>query len=225
MFDRIASTYDLTNLILSLGIDRLWRRRMMRELPDRDGLRVLDVATGTGDVALALIKRSCVDSVVGLDVSEEMLKIAKRKIEKRHREHAITLVHGDALDLPFLDASFDAVTIAFGIRNVTDVSKALQEMQRVVKSGGRVLILEFSLPASPLIKKLHLFYLRKVVPTVGKIISGNAPAYRYLNKTIETFTYGEQFSQLVQQAGFQKVRAYPLTFGVAMLYIGEKKGV
>ncbi|MFH1712113.1 MAG: bifunctional demethylmenaquinone methyltransferase/2-methoxy-6-polyprenyl-1,4-benzoquinol methylase UbiE [Patescibacteria group bacterium] len=222
LFDKIATKYDLNNRILSFGIDGFWRRRMLKALPDRRGLRVLDVATGTGDVALKLINNQHIDSVVGLDISEGMLKVAKEKIEAKNRQHDVTLVHGSVLEMPFLDESFDAVTISFGIRNVTDVEKSLKEMRRVLRAHGRVLILEFSLPPAKLVRKLHFFYLQKIVPIIGKLISGEKAPYEYLNQSIETFPYGIEFGKMVKDAGFDAVEIRPMTLGIATLYIARK---
>jgi len=214
LFDRIAATYDTVNRILSLGIDGLWRRRVVRSLPSG---KVLDLATGTGALALAMARKEGVE-VTGLDLSEGMLEVARR----RTANVPITLIHGDAQDLPVEDQAFDATTIAFGIRNVPDVPRALTEMHRVLRPGGRALILEFSLPSNPVVRAVHCFYLRHVLPRVGGWVSGDREAYRYLNTTIEAFPYGEDFLSLVRDAGFTECSATPLTFGIATLYEGRR---
>lgn len=222
MFDRIAHRYDFLNHFLSLNRDKAWRKRLAARLPDRDNLEVLDLATGTADQLLTLFAGGRVKSGVGLDPAEKMLEIGRRKIKERKLYDQIVLKNGSAEQIPCEDNAFDAVSISFGIRNVTDVPLALEEMRRVLKTNGRALILEFSLPRNRIIKKLYLFYFRKVLPRLGGLISGDAHAYRYLNETAESFPYGRQFCDLMRQAGFENVTARPLTFGVATLYTGDK---
>lgn len=210
LFDRIATTYDRVNRVLSFGVDSLWRKQVVRRLPRG---AILDLACGTGELALAIAEKEGVQ-VTGLDLSEGMLEVARRRTDG----HGITLIHGDAQQLPLPEASFDATTIAFGIRNVPDVPAALAEMHRVLRPGGQALILEFSLPTNRLVRALHCFYLRHILPRVGGWISGDREAYRYLNTTIESFPYGEDFLALVRGAGFSECRATPLTLGIATLY-------
>ncbi len=214
LFDRIATTYDTVNRVLSFGIDSLWRKKVVQRLPQG---AILDLACGTGELALAIAEKEGVE-VTGLDLSEGMLEVARRRTEG----HSITLIHGDAQELPLPEASFDATTIAFGIRNVPDVPAALAEMHRVLRPGGRTLILEFSLPANRLVRAFHCFYLRHILPRVGGWISGDREAYRYLNTTIESFPYGEDFLSLVREAGFSECSATPLTLGIATLYEGRR---
>ncbi len=223
MFDRIAYRYDLLNRLLSFGQDIRWRNKLARMLPDRPHLKVLDVATGTGDVILSLFEKNRnVFQAVGVDMSEKMLEIGRRKMHENHLDKVVEMRLGDAAKLPFEDDQFDAVTIAFGIRNVYDVDQALQEMLRVLKPGGRALILEFSLPAQSLIRNAYLLYFRHVLPKVGGVISGDPYAYQYLNKTVETFPYGDEFCAMMEANGFQNVKARPLTLGVATIYQGDK---
>lgn len=226
MFDRIAHRYDLLNRLLSMGTDVRWRRKMNRRIPEGAGLQVLDLATGTADVLIAM-DRACpqVTSGVGLDMSGGMLKYGQEKLVRLGLDGKFQLVRGDATCLGLESASFDAVTISFGIRNVLDVSQGLAEMRRILKPGGRALILEFSLPANRLFRALYLFYFRNVLPRIGALISGDSYAYRYLNETVETFPYGEDFCQLMRAAGFEQVTATPLTFGIASLYQGERGAV
>jgi len=222
MFDRIAPSYDLLNRLLSLRRDVAWRRRLARLLPEGDGLRVLDLATGTGDVLLALLTaRRPAARGVGLDPAAGMLERAASKLAARHLEHRAMLVRGDGARLAFRDASFDAVTIAFGIRNVADVPAVLAEMRRVLRPGGRALILEFSLPRQTAVRGAYLLYFRHVLPTLGGWFSGDAAAYRYLNRSVEAFPHGDAFCALMREAGFRAVRAHPLTFGIATIYQGE----
>lgn len=223
MFDRIAPRYDLLNRLLSFRRDVAWRNAMARHLPDRDHMLVLDLATGTGDQLLALRKRcDRISRGIGMDMSEGMLAFGREKIRDRGLTGQLELRTGDATDIPLPDATFDALTMSFGIRNVVDVPKALREMVRVLKPGGRALILEFSLPANRVVRAGHLFYLRRVLPAVGALVSGDGYAYRYLNQTIETFPYGEAFCSLMREAGFASAIPHPLTFGVATIYQGDK---
>jgi demethylmenaquinone methyltransferase / 2-methoxy-6-polyprenyl-1,4-benzoquinol methylase len=220
MFDLIASKYDLLNRLLSFGIDKWWRLRLGRQLPKTSNLSILDIATGTGDVGLSFLRHQGkrIDKIVGLDLSEEMLAVAKEKI----KSEKMTVITGDATDLPLEDASFDATSIAFGIRNVPDVAKALREMYRVVKPGGVSLVLEFSLPRFFLVRWVYLAYFRYVLPTVGGLVSGNKGAYSYLNKSVEAFPDGDDFAALMRDAGFASVSITSLSFGIASIYRGEK---
>ncbi|MCH9025111.1 MAG: bifunctional demethylmenaquinone methyltransferase/2-methoxy-6-polyprenyl-1,4-benzoquinol methylase UbiE [candidate division Zixibacteria bacterium] len=223
MFDRIASRYDLVNRLLSFGQDIRWRKKLAKLLPERQSQSILDLATGTGDVLLSLVKYSKnIKYGIGLDMSAKMLAEARRKLPHSVLSENLSLLRGDATSIPCCDSSFDVVTIAFGIRNVTDVKKSLSEMHRVLNNSGKVLILEFSLPPNILIRKLHLFYLRYLLPAIGGLISGDKEAYQYLNRTIETFPYGSEFLKLMDEAGFKSTKAHPLTFGVATIYEGEK---
>lgn len=223
MFDRIAHRYDLLNRLLSGGTDVRWRKTMNRRIPDGKDLRVLDLATGTADVLIAM-ERACknVASGVGLDMSGGMLKYGQQKLVSMGLDQKFRLVRGDATCLGLDEKQFDAVTISFGIRNVLDVNQGLEEMHRILKPGGRALILEFSLPANRPFRAAYLFYFRHVLPRLGALISGDSYAYRYLNETVETFPYGEDFCQLMRNAGFEDVTATPLTFGIASLYQGER---
>lgn len=223
MFDRIAHRYDLLNRLLSMGTDVGWRKRLNRRIPAKSELHVLDLATGTADVLISM-NGACaqVASGVGLDMSGGMLKYGQIKLNKLGLNQKFRLVRGDATCLGLRSEQFDAVTISFGIRNVLDVPAALQEMRRILKPGGRALILEFSLPANRPFRALYLFYFRNILPRIGALISGDSHAYRYLNETVETFPYGEDFCALMRSAGFEKVTATPLTFGIASLYEGER---
>lgn len=217
MFDELSPVYDRINRILSFGMDRHWRARVAAFLPPQKNLKILDLATGTGDQALALIKsHASIHSIIGIDLSEAMLEIAKRKIPSK-----MQFVHADAEKLPFKTMSFDATTFSFGIRNVSDPSKSLKEIYRVLKPKGKSLILEFSLPPQP-IRAFFLFYLRFVLPLVGGFFSKNTAAYRYLNQTIERFPSGKDFCFLMKEAGFVRLRQIPMNLGSVTLYIGEK---
>ncbi|UCC44995.1 MAG: bifunctional demethylmenaquinone methyltransferase/2-methoxy-6-polyprenyl-1,4-benzoquinol methylase UbiE [Candidatus Zixiibacteriota bacterium] len=222
MFDRIAHRYDLLNHLLSANRDVAWRQRMADFLPQGDSLNVLDLATGTADQLLALYNSGRVKSGIGLDLSEKMMAIGREKIAKRELSDRLSLQKGDAEEIPLNDESFDAVSISFGIRNVTDVNKALREMYRVLRPNGRALILEFSIPRSRLIRYWYLFYFRFIMPVIGGLVSGDDSAYRYLNETVETFPYGKDFCRLMSDAGFNDVKREELTFGIASIYCGEK---
>ncbi len=220
MFNEISSSYDWVNRILSFGIDRRWRKRLLSHLPKKKDLRLLDLATGTGDQLLSLLKSGKIGDAVGIDLAEEMLSIGRKKIIAQGYGDQVRMQVGSATKIPSEDSLFDCVTISFGIRNVQ--GDCLPEIYRVLKPKGKVLILEFSLPKNRIIRVLHLFYLRHILPFVGGLISGKRSAYRYLNKTIESFPYGDQFLARMERSGFIKLKAIPLTFGVATLYIGVK---
>ncbi len=223
MFDRIAHRYDLLNRMLSFGQDILWRNRVAKSLADKSDQMVLDLATGTCDLLFAMEKTGKIKYGLGIDVSAGMLKHGQEKINERQLSDKLKLKQGDACSIPEEDNSWDAVTISFGIRNVLDVSKALSEMYRVLKSGGRVIILEFSLPQNAIIKGGYLFYFRNILPFVGGFISGDSYAYKYLNETVETFAYGQEFAKLMQDAGFDDIDIKEQTFGIASIYTGIKK--
>lgn len=223
MFDRIAPRYDLLNRMLSMGTDVRWRRRLTKCLPAGERLELLDLATGTADQAISLVRSDArIKAATGLDLAEQMLAVGRTKIERLGLTGKIRLGTGDAVKIPEPDARFDVATISFGIRNVIDVSAALAEMKRVLKPGGRALILEFSTPASPVFRPIYLFYLRNILPHIGALLSGDRNAYRYLNQTIETFPSGDAFCELMREVGFRNVRHIPLSFGIATIYQGDR---
>jgi len=222
MFDRIAPRYDLLNRLLSGRRDIAWRRSLAAFIKELGDVSVLDVATGTGDVLLTIFdKCKNVTHGTGLDPAVKMLEIAQKKTKQKGLSDKIEYICGDALKLPFEDNIFDVVTIAFGIRNVTDVVLALREMFRVLKTGGQVLILEFSLPSNGFLRWCYLKYFRYILPILGSIISGDKKAYKYLNTTVETFPYGREFCSIMEKAGFENVAAKPLTCGIATIYTGQ----
>lgn len=221
MFDRIADRYDLLNRLLSFRRDVAWRKKMLTYLPDRRPLDILDIATGTADQLLSFARiDGLMSNGVGIDMSEEMLAVGRRKIADRGLDQSLTLKTGDAMHVPFPDQSFDTVTISFGIRNVLDIEAGIAEMARVLRPGGTALILEFSTPVNRLFRPLYLVYLRHVLPILGGLISGEYKAYKYLNRTIETFPYGEDFCELMRRNGFAQAKPHPLTFGIATIYEG-----
>ena len=222
IFDRIAHRYDLLNRLLSFGRDIAWRKKVARLLPERDNLTLLDLATGTADLLFSLCENGTrIGSAVGLDMSAEMLTLAGTKLQKKQPSQPCLFLRSDAQSLPFPDRSFDVVTIAFGIRNIPDVNLALREMTRILKPGGRAIVLEFSLPRNTFVRSGYLFYFRHILPRIGGLISGDSKAYKYLNETVETFPYGRDFCDLMEQAGMNDVNSYTLTFGVATIYTGD----
>ena len=224
MFDEIAGKYDLLNRLLSLGQDEPWRQQIRKCLPSKNIYDILDIATGTGDVILSLVKDNpAIHTAYGVDLAEGMLEIAKTKVKAAGLQSKITLQKADAQALPFLEQTFDAVTISFGIRNIPDLRLALLEMYRVLKKDGRVIILEFSLPQNVLIRVGHWFYINLFVPLLGYLVSGHNSAYRYLAQTIETFPYGDRFCRILKQMGFVNVQSKTLMGGVATVYWADKK--
>ena len=222
MFNRISRRYDLLNRLLSARRDIVWRKKCARMLPKRSGLRVLDLATGTADLLLALLKeRPDIALAAGLDPAMEMLKIGQDKCRKKNT--AVSFINGDAQMQPLKSGSVDIITMAFGIRNVANIEAAFREMHRVLADRGRLLILEFSLPTNRLIRRIYLLYFRRILPFIGGLISGDRQAYQYLNRTVEDFPYGEAFKQKLVAAGFTNTKALPLTFGIASIYSAEKQ--
>jgi demethylmenaquinone methyltransferase/2-methoxy-6-polyprenyl-1,4-benzoquinol methylase len=217
MFDRIAARYDLVNRVLSLGIDRRWRARTVQALALKPGFRVLDLATGTADLALGVIQKHPDVSVVGLDPSQGMLEIGRRKVQAAGVENRIELRAGDAEQLPFDGASFDGVCIAFGIRNVPDRARALREMRRVTRAGGRIAILELSEPSGAL-GPLARFHVHTLVPWIGALLSGRRE-YRYLEQSIAAFPEASAFAELMKASGLEVLEVASLTFGVCHLYV------
>lgn len=222
MFDRIAERYDMLNRVLSLGVDKSWRRRTVRALALGPDYRVLDLATGTADLALLVARTHAHGAIVGLDPSPGMLAIGRGKVAALKLEGRIELMEGDAQQLPFGDDSFDGVCIAFGIRNVPDRAKALREMARVTRAGGRVAILELREPSGGLMGPLARFHIRTVVPRVGALLSG-AREYRYLQQSIAAFPPPRQFADLMDECGLRVLAVETLTFGVCTLYVAEPR--
>jgi len=222
MFDEIAPRYDFLNRLLSLGIDRRWRRFAVQQLAIPTGGQVLDIATGTGDVALEVARQTPQDiTIVGADVSREMVEIGRQKVAASPHAGRITFEIAPCEALPFDDNRFNGITIAFGIRNVVDRPLGLAEMHRVLKPEGRAAILEFSTPTSPLFRALYHFYFLKVLPRIGGIFSRQS-AYQYLPDSVMEFPSREEFKSLMATAGFRNLRHHDLTFGIATVYVGEK---
>ena len=224
MFDQIAPRYDFVNRVLSLGLDRRWRRRVIKELALAPNARVLDVATGTGDLAIELAKAVPTGHVTGLDPSAQMLKIAQVKMVKRGLDARVSLVEGDAQALPQANCAIDAATIAFGIRNVPDRPRALRELARVVRPGGTIAVLELGEARPGLFGRAARFHTHHVVPRLGALLSGRRE-YRYLQTSVAAFPPAEEFAQIMRDSGLDVQKVISLTFGVCTLFIATPREV
>lgn len=222
MFDNIAPKYDLLNHTLSMSIDRVWRRRVVGEVRRTKPGRILDVATGTGDLAIAMARRIRDVQVLGVDLSEQMLAVARRKIEARGLDGRIVFDRGDAERLAVADASVDVATVAFGVRNFGDLGAGLRELARTIKPGGKVVILEFSRPRNRVFRALYEFYSYKILPRIGGLVSRDKRAYEYLPASVGEFPAPEEFMAMMARAGFRNCRARSQSFGIAQIYIGER---
>ena len=221
MFDRIAPKYDFLNHTLSFGIDKMWRIKAIRLIAGNSPKSILDVATGTGDFAIAAL-RSGATKVTGIDISKEMVAVGREKIRKLGLEGKIELLTGDSEAIQFPDNSFDAATVAFGVRNFENLGQGLDELFRVLKHGGTLCVLEFSKPRHPLIRFGYKFYSRNLMPWIGRLISGDPSAYTYLPESVEGFPDGEKFITFMKQSGFDQITEYRLTYGIATIYLGRK---
>jgi ubiquinone/menaquinone biosynthesis methyltransferases len=221
MFDNISRRYDFLNHLLSLNIDKAWRKKVLKRVAEQEAKSVLDVATGTADLALALGKQG-VAEVIGVDISAGMLAVGQRKVERLKLGEKVRLDLGDSEDLPYPDDRFDAITVAFGVRNFENLNQGLREMHRVLKPDGVLLVLEFSQPQSFPFKQLYRFYFKRILPNLGRLVSRDARAYTYLPESVDAFPYGEAFEQELKRAGYRDLRSKALTFGVATLYEGRK---
>jgi demethylmenaquinone methyltransferase/2-methoxy-6-polyprenyl-1,4-benzoquinol methylase len=222
MFNNISGTYDFLNHFLSMGIDRIWRKMAIRELLIHKPSYILDVATGTGDFAFEAINILKPEKVIGVDISSGMLAIADQKIIKRKMQHVFEVHLGDSEKLLFDNDSFDAVTVAFGVRNFEDLEKGLNDMLRVLKPGGKAVILEFSKPRVFPVKQAYNFYFKYITPAVGRIFSKDNSAYTYLPESVASFPDGTSFDALMQKVGFKNTKYRPLTFGICSIYTGVK---
>lgn len=222
MFDAIAPRYDLLNHVLSAGLDRRWRDRAVDALALGSNARVLDLCTGTADLAIATVTRANGATVVGVDFAGEMLRLGLAKIRRGGMDRTIRLVRGDAARIPVADASCDAATIAFGIRNVAEPERVLAELARVLRPGGRLAILEFGQPRIPGIRTLYAWYFRYLLPLVGRMVSQHHSAYSYLPASVGTFPSAAEFSRMIAAANFSHVRAVPLTFGIVYMYVAQR---
>jgi demethylmenaquinone methyltransferase/2-methoxy-6-polyprenyl-1,4-benzoquinol methylase len=222
MFDAIAGRYDLLNRLLSAGLDQWWRRRAVSALRLTGGETVLDLCTGTADMALMACRRGGAAHAIGVDFSQQMLRIGLSKVRKRDAAGQIALIRGDATRIPIASGSVDAATIAFGIRNVQQPDVACLELARVVKQGGRLAILEFGLPRAAPIRRTYLWYSNRVLPAIGRLVSRHASAYDYLPESVSRFPAPEAFGQLLQECGFPHVEIVPLAFGIVYLYVAQR---
>lgn len=223
MFNSIAFRYDFLNRFLSAGIDIQWRKKAIRQIKDLNPKKILDVATGTGDVALMTLKMLKPDKIVGIDISEGMLEFGRKKIEKLGLNNKIDLQKGDSEQLHFPDNEFDAVTVAFGVRNFENLLQGLKEMHRVLKPGGRLVVLEFSKPKQLAFKKFYNLYMNIVTPGIGKMLSKNKDAYQYLNDSVQAFPEGQTFLNIMNEAGFTQTYLKSLTLGICTIYCGSKQ--
>ena len=221
MFDTISKEYDGLNRVISFGIDVKWRNNVVDIIAKTKADRILDIATGTGDLAINLAKTNAKE-IIGLDISNGMLEVGRKKIAHKKLDDKIKLILGDSENIPFEDNSFDAITVAFGVRNFEDLEKGLSEILRVLKPNGTFVILETSVPTKVPFKQGYKFYTKYVLPTIGKVFSKDRVAYAYLSESASVFPYGEALNNILRQIGFTNVRDLPQTFGVATIYTATK---
>jgi len=222
MFDRIAFRYDFLNRFLSGGVDIYWRRRTIRRLMDLHPGQILDVATGTADMAIMMTRYLTPEKITGIDISNGMLDIGRQKIARHKLEDRIVLQQGDSENLDFPDNSFDAITVAFGVRNFENLEKGLKEMLRVLRPGGRLVILEFSQPRIIGVRQLYNLYCNLIAPRVGKAVSHSGEAYQYLNDSIKAFPEGKDLIRILEKCGYVNTRLKRLSLGICSIYTGEK---
>lgn len=221
MFDNISGHYDFLNHFLSLGIDVLWRKKAIRQLREIHPKVILDVATGTGDFAVEALSLHP-DKVIGVDISEGMLEVGRNKLQRRGLDNTIELMTGDSENLPFEENNFDAIIVAFGVRNFENLEKGLREMLRVLRPGGKVVILEFSKPTGFPFRHLYHFYFKFILPKIGRWVSRDSSAYTYLPESVQAFPNGKEFLSILSALGYKKTAWTPLTFGISSLYTGIK---
>lgn len=223
MFDNIAPTYDRLNHIMSLNIDKIWRRRVMRIVRRHKARKIMDVATGTGDLAIAMAKRADRTQILGIDLSEEMLAVARKKIQKQGLEERIMLEKGDAENLAMVSSeSLDAATVAFGVRNFENIERGLSEIYRTLRVGGLLVVLEFSMPKNRLIRWVYSQYAHRLLPRIGGMISKDKRAYTYLPDSVEEFPAPERFAEILKGVGFKSVKLRSQSCGIAYIYIATK---
>lgn len=221
MFNNIAGKYDFLNHALSMGIDKGWRKKAIASVQEVNPKHILDVATGTGDLAIAAAKIKP-ESIIGIDIAEQMLEVGRKKIKEQNLSQLISLQLGDSEDLPFEDNSFDAITCAYGVRNFENLNAGLKDMNRVMRTGGKVAILEFSRPKMFPIKQGYHFYFKYICPLFGKIVSKDSTAYSYLHESAMAFPEGDDFCKILEHCGYKGAKARPLTFGITTLYTATK---
>lgn len=222
MFDAISPKYDLLNRLFSLGIDQGWRRKVIRMLKREPVERLLDVATGTADLAIMAARKEAARQVIGVDISEGMLSHGREKVKTAGLEERLLLQQADSQALPFADGAFDAVTVAFGARNFEDLERGLREMLRVLRPGGRLFVLEFSRPRKAPMKQIFRFYFHRVMPTVGRMVSKDSAAYTYLPESVDAFPDGAEFVRILERCGGREALARPLTGAIATIYSARK---
>jgi len=222
MFDRIASKYDFLNHFLSMNIDKIWRKKSIQLLKPANPDLILDVATGTGDFAFEIYKHLKPEKIIGIDISEGMLKVGEEKIKKKGLSSIIEFQKGDSENLNFPENYFDAVTVAFGVRNFENLEKGLSEMKRVLKPSGELIILEFSQPEKFPIKQFYGFYSKYILPVLGKLFSKDKSAYTYLPESVNAFPYGRNFVDILKKTGFSAVKFNQFAFGISTVYYAEK---
>lgn len=222
MFDDIAVKYDFLNRFLSAGIDISWRKKAIRQLKELHPKKILDVATGTADVAIMASGILKPEKIIGIDISDGMLEIGRQKIAKQGLNGIIELLNGDSETINFGDATFDAVTVAFGVRNFQHLEKGLSEIKRVLKPGGKLVVLEFSQPKMPVVKSIYNLYMKVICPNVGKLFSKNRNAYKYLDASIKKFPEGKNFTQILDNLGYLNTYSKPLSLGICSIYCGTK---
>ena len=223
MFDKIAFRYDFLNRFLSGGVDLYWRKRAIRELRGLANADILDVATGTGDMAILMARYLADARITGVDISEGMLEIGRQKLERMQLGNRITLQPGDSEALPFPNDRFDAITVAFGVRNFENLENGLQEMKRVLKPDGKLVVLEFSQPRTPGIRQLYKAYMRQIAPRIAGIAASDREAYRYLNDSVLAFPEGERLIRILEHCGFANPGLNRLTLGICSVYTGQKR--
>ena len=221
MFDNISGNYDGLNRVISFGTDITWRKRVVAILKQKKPNTILDIATGTGDLAINLVQTGA-NKIIGLDISPGMLEVGKKKILDKDLNHTIEMVEGDSENLPFGDNSFDAVTVAFGVRNFETLKKGLAEIYRVLKPTGTFVVLETAVPTKTPYKQGYVFYTKYLLPKIGRLFSKDDSAYAYLSKSASVFPYGQEFNNILRKIGFIDVVNKPQTFGVASIYIATK---
>lgn len=222
MFDNIAPWYDFLNHFLSLGIDISWRKTTIAQLKTQHPKQILDVATGTADLAIEAWRQLKPEKITGLDISYEMLEVGRGKLKQKKLGGVIELLLGDSENMPFADNTFDAVTVAFGVRNFENLERGLAEMRRVLKPGGKAVVLEFSKPTLFPFRQLYHFYFSSILPFIGRFTSKDPRAYRYLYESVQAFPDGKDFVKRFESAGFRNATAQPLTLGIATIYVAEK---
>jgi demethylmenaquinone methyltransferase/2-methoxy-6-polyprenyl-1,4-benzoquinol methylase len=222
MFNDISGRYDFLNRFLSAGTDTRWRKKALQQLEDIKPTHLLDVATGTADVAIMAANMPGLKHITGIDISDGMLDMGRKKIQKLGLTSKIELLNGDSEAIKFNDNSFDAVTVAFGVRNFQALEKGLSEIHRVLKPGGKLVVLEFSKPSSPLVRAIYTFYMKMVTPNMGKLFSKNRDAYKYLDESIKKFPEGNNFTRILDKLGYLKTYRKPLSLGICSIYCGVK---